>query len=108
LEIFAAYDWKPFQSYFDFFLGKKYKKRFIIYFFRFEMVDNPEEADILWLTYHFKQFKELSATPAKRINQFPFEHVLTIKDLLPVVCRRIPDSNSNSEKRNRELIGNPF
>ena len=44
------------------------------------MVDNPEEADIVWYTWHYKQFKEFSEeTPHKRINQFPFEHVLTIK-----------------------------
>ena len=47
---------------------------------RFEMVETPEEADIVWFTWHYKQFKEFSEeTPHKRINQFPFEHVLTIK-----------------------------
>ena len=44
------------------------------------MVETPEEADIVWYTWHYKQFKEFSEeTPHKRINQFPFEHVLTIK-----------------------------
>jgi Tubulin-tyrosine ligase family len=27
-------------------------------------------------------------TPGKMINQFPFEMVLTVKSMLPVVCRR--------------------
>lgn len=55
----------------------------------FEIVENSDDADILWLTTHFKQFKELaSASPHKRINQFPFEHCITIKDLLSIVCRR--------------------
>lgn len=55
---------------------------------RFELVDNEEEADILWYTKHFKSFEELSETPCKFVNQFPFEYVLTIKDLLCIVCRR--------------------
>jgi tubulin--tyrosine ligase-like protein 12 len=55
----------------------------------FEIVDNEQEADVLWLTQHFKLFKELSETrPNAFINQFPFENVITIKDLLSVVCRR--------------------
>ncbi|KAH7940248.1 hypothetical protein HPB52_022568 [Rhipicephalus sanguineus] len=33
--------------------------------------------------------QELSCeSPSKRVNQFPFEHVLTVKDLLALVCRR--------------------
>lgn len=55
---------------------------------RFEFVENKEEADILWYTKHFKSFQELSETPHKFVNQFPFEYVLTIKDLLCIVCRR--------------------
>lgn len=55
---------------------------------RFEFTDNAEDADILWYTNHFKSFEELSDTPHKFINQFPFEYVLTIKDLLCSVCRR--------------------
>jgi hypothetical protein len=27
------------------------------------------------------------------INQFPFENVVTVKDLLSIVCKRIPDSS---------------
>lgn len=55
----------------------------------FEMVENEDEADILWLTTHFKNYKEFSElTPNKFVNQFPFENVITIKDLLSIVCRR--------------------
>ncbi|XP_046971347.1 tubulin--tyrosine ligase-like protein 12 [Vanessa cardui] len=54
----------------------------------FEIVDNENDADILWYTNHFKTFKELSATPHKFVNQFPFEYVITIKDLLAIVARR--------------------
>ena len=63
---------------------------------RFEIVATEEEADIVWLTHHFKQFKELAAeSPMKRINQFPFEHVFTIKDLLCIVCRRMRQGDHN-------------
>ena len=56
---------------------------------RFTMTDNMADADILWLRTHFKQFRELSEeTPEKRINQFPFENVITIKDMLCAVARR--------------------
>lgn len=55
----------------------------------FELVDNETDADILWLTTHFKQYNEFSQqTPNRFVNQFPFENVITIKDLLSVVCRR--------------------
>lgn len=48
-----------------------------------------EEADILWFTKHFKGFNELNTNfPNTFINQFPFENVVTIKDLLAIVCRR--------------------
>lgn len=55
----------------------------------FEIVANEEDADILWYLNHYKTFKELSETsPNKFINQFPFEYVITIKDLLAIVARR--------------------
>lgn len=55
----------------------------------FELVDQEKDADVLWLNYHFKQYRELSQeSPGVRVNQFPFEHVLTVKDLLALVCRR--------------------
>ncbi|XP_076758486.1 tubulin tyrosine ligase-like 12 isoform X1 [Xylocopa sonorina] len=55
----------------------------------FEIVNYEDEADILWYTSHFKEYKELSIrSPHVFVNQFPFENVLTIKDLLSIVCRR--------------------
>lgn len=56
---------------------------------RFQIVENSNEADILWLSTHFKSYKELSEdSPGRRVNQFPFEHLLTVKDLLCIVARR--------------------
>ncbi|XP_013114013.2 tubulin--tyrosine ligase-like protein 12 [Stomoxys calcitrans] len=64
----------------------------------FVLVDEPEEADVLWLTTHFKNFAELAQdTPNKYINQFPFEYVITIKDLLSITCRRGAIEHHNSE-----------
>ncbi|KAL0269717.1 UNVERIFIED_CONTAM: hypothetical protein PYX00_007355 [Menopon gallinae] len=55
----------------------------------FQIVTNEDDADILWLNEHFKKYKELNEThPEKFINQFPYEHVLTVKDLLSNICRR--------------------
>ncbi|XP_014671096.1 PREDICTED: tubulin--tyrosine ligase-like protein 12 isoform X2 [Priapulus caudatus] len=57
---------------------------------RFEIVHNKDEADILWVREHFKDYKTFSEeSPTKFINQFPYESVLTIKDLLAIVCRRV-------------------
>lgn len=64
----------------------------------FEVVDNEADADVLWLTTHFKAYKEFSEqTPNKFVNQFPFENVLTIKDLLSIVCRRAANQYYDSE-----------
>lgn len=61
----------------------------------FELVDNEGDADILWLTGHFKKFSELSeSAPNKFVNQFPFENCITIKDLLSIVCRRMGHQHS--------------
>ncbi|XP_026315053.1 tubulin--tyrosine ligase-like protein 12 [Hyposmocoma kahamanoa] len=55
----------------------------------FEIVYNENEADILWYLHHYKSFEELSKNyPNKYVNQFPFEYVITIKDLLAIVSRR--------------------
>ncbi|KAL0120581.1 hypothetical protein PUN28_008343 [Cardiocondyla obscurior] len=55
----------------------------------FEITDNEEEADILWIVTHYKKYKELIvSSPHVFINQFPYENVLTIKDLLAITCRR--------------------
>ncbi|XP_063704631.1 tubulin--tyrosine ligase-like protein 12 [Culicoides brevitarsis] len=64
----------------------------------FEIVENEETADILWYTKHFKGFKELSETmPDRFVNQFPFENVLTIKDLLSIVARRASEKHFDLE-----------
>lgn len=54
---------------------------------KFVFVDDECDADILWYTKHFRDYEKLSCTPGVFINQFPFEYVVTIKDLLPVTCR---------------------
>ncbi|XP_078035387.1 tubulin tyrosine ligase-like 12 [Augochlora pura] len=65
----------------------------------FEITDQEVEADILWYTFHFKEFKELAdSCPHIFVNQFPFEHVVTIKDLLSIVCRRKATQKPDSEK----------
>lgn len=60
---------------------------------RFQLTNDENAADVLWYTRHFKTYAELSETPNKFVNQFPFENVLTIKDLLSIVCRRKNNSN---------------
>lgn len=56
----------------------------------FEIVNDMNDADIIWAVNHFKNYKQLSEnSPHKFINQFPFEYVVTIKDLLAVVARRV-------------------
>lgn len=66
----------------------------------FELVDDENDADILWLTTHFKTFSELStSTPNRFINQFPFENVITIKDLLAAVCRRVKSDRTVNESQ---------
>ncbi|XP_036146193.1 tubulin--tyrosine ligase-like protein 12 isoform X2 [Monomorium pharaonis] len=55
----------------------------------FEITENEDEADVLWLVSHYKTYKELNASsPHVFVNQFPYESVLTTKDLLSIVCRR--------------------
>jgi tubulin--tyrosine ligase-like protein 12 len=62
----------------------------------FVLTDNEDDADVLWYTTHFKDYASLA--PHKRVNQFPYESVLTVKDLLCVVCRRqAPDVKFDPE-----------
>ena len=44
----------------------------------------------------FRNFSEL--TDARRINQFPYENVITVKDLLSVISRRIQHKEKNQTK----------
>lgn len=63
---------------------------------KFQCVQDQNDADILWLTTPFKEYLEFSEKyPHKFINQFPFENVITIKDLLSIVCRRIVENKEN-------------
>ncbi|CAL4081098.1 unnamed protein product, partial [Meganyctiphanes norvegica] len=70
---------------------------------RFAITENQEEADILWFSEHFKDFKNFSKTPHRRVNQFPCENVVTVKDMLAVVCRRRAANKEKSEE-----ISDPF
>lgn len=55
----------------------------------FELIETSENADIIWLTSHFKDYKNLNEkSPKKFINQFPYESVLTMKNLFSIICRR--------------------
>ncbi|KAJ9600254.1 hypothetical protein L9F63_009430 [Diploptera punctata] len=63
---------------------------------KFEITCNENEADILWLTQHFTDYRELrEKSPTVFVNQFPFENVITIKDLLCIVSRRVADNSKN-------------
>ncbi|OWR43987.1 tubulin-tyrosine ligase protein 12 [Danaus plexippus plexippus] len=64
----------------------------------FQIVDSESEADILWYIEHYKTFKELSVnSPNKFVNQFPFEYVVTIKDILAIIARRNNKIYGNAE-----------
>jgi tubulin--tyrosine ligase-like protein 12 len=64
----------------------------------FEIVSESEKAQILWFTKHFKGFNTLSKDfPNAFVNQFPFENVLTIKDLLAIVARRSIEKHHDAE-----------
>uniref|UniRef100_A0A915E7M8 Tubulin--tyrosine ligase-like protein 12 n=1 Tax=Ditylenchus dipsaci TaxID=166011 RepID=A0A915E7M8_9BILA len=48
-----------------------------------EFVDDIWQANVVWLMEHFHDFKQLAEkNPSALINQFPYESVLTVKDLL--------------------------
>jgi len=65
---------------------------------RFRIVENIEEADIIWLMSHFKDFKNFSeSTPEMRINQFPHENILTVKDLLSIISRRVKHISNSAD-----------
>lgn len=60
--------------------------------------ERSEDADIYWFTKHFKGYQEFSQNyPNKFVNQFPFENVITIKDLLSIVCRRTVQVSIDTE-----------
>lgn len=53
---------------------------------RFQLVAEREAATVLWLMEPFYGYRTLP--PDALVNQFPFESVLTVKDLFAIVCRR--------------------
>ncbi|KAL2103037.1 hypothetical protein ACEWY4_002205 [Coilia grayii] len=56
---------------------------------RFQQVDSEEEADILWMYSHIRDYRKLSEErPHVLLNQFPCEVVVTTKDCLASVSRR--------------------
>lgn len=76
---------------------------------KFEITSTEEDADIFWYVKHFKGYKEFSLFhPRKFVNQFPFENVITIKDLLCIVCRRAAKTSvTDRETLNSEPIWLP-
>lgn len=62
----------------------------------FVITADANDADILWCTSHFKDFVSLGS--GRFINQFPYESVLTVKDLLCVICRRQAGDNKYDPK----------
>ncbi|KAF6032835.1 TTLL12 [Bugula neritina] len=54
---------------------------------RFELTESREKADVIFQTSHIRDFRELSSRDVL-LNQFPFESLLTVKDLLATVSRR--------------------
>ncbi|KAG5267520.1 hypothetical protein AALO_G00222650 [Alosa alosa] len=56
---------------------------------RFLMVETEEEADVLWMYNHIRDYRKLSEErPHVLLNQFPCEVVVTTKDCLASVSRR--------------------
>uniref|UniRef100_A0A183V9U4 Tubulin--tyrosine ligase-like protein 12 n=1 Tax=Toxocara canis TaxID=6265 RepID=A0A183V9U4_TOXCA len=48
-----------------------------------EKVDRLEDADVIWTRKHFHDYKSLyEKNPKALVNQFPYEAVLTVKDLM--------------------------
>ncbi|EDO49886.1 predicted protein [Nematostella vectensis] len=75
---------------------------------KFAFVDNRQEADILWLVEHWKDFRSLG-TSGQLVNQFPGEAVLTCKHLLAELCQRsAPTHESCAEERDELLCRGPY
>ncbi|TDH71126.1 uncharacterized protein CCR75_001925 [Bremia lactucae] len=55
---------------------------------RFKLVDNEEEAQVVWTTRHIKDYPKYTTNEnVLIINQFPNERLLTCKDLLYEMCK---------------------
>lgn len=56
----------------------------------FLLTKEEEEADIIWSYDHIKDYRKLSEEqPHVMLNQFPCESIVTVKDCLAAVARRI-------------------
>jgi tubulin--tyrosine ligase-like protein 12 len=53
----------------------------------YQLVDNPDQADILFIMKQLEDFRH-EIINEKLINQFPFENIVTNKELLALVARR--------------------
>ncbi|XP_029018907.1 tubulin--tyrosine ligase-like protein 12 isoform X2 [Betta splendens] len=57
---------------------------------RFQLTEEQEEADIIWVYDHIKDYRKLSKErPHVMLNQFPCESLITVKDCLAAVARRV-------------------
>ncbi|XP_047430657.1 tubulin--tyrosine ligase-like protein 12 [Mugil cephalus] len=57
---------------------------------RFQLTEVEEEADIIWGYNHIKDYRKLSEErPHVMLNQFPCESIVTVKDCLAAVARRL-------------------
>lgn len=55
---------------------------------RFVLVNNEDEAQVVWWTHHLKDFPKYTTNERVQIiNQFPNEKILTCKDLLYEMCK---------------------
>ena len=55
--------------------------------------------------FHYRNLSELPK--ARRINQFPYENVITVKDLLSIVSRRIGVGNTGYVQNDGLNDGSP-
>ena len=53
----------------------------------YQLVENPDQADILFVMKQLQDFRR-ETLEEKLINQFPFENIVTNKELLALVARR--------------------
>uniref|UniRef100_A0A672ILZ6 Tubulin--tyrosine ligase-like protein 12 SET-like domain-containing protein n=1 Tax=Salarias fasciatus TaxID=181472 RepID=A0A672ILZ6_SALFA len=56
----------------------------------FQLTEEEEEADVVWVFGHIKDYRKLSEQrPHVMLNQFPCESLVTVKDCLAAVARRV-------------------
>ncbi|XP_051912413.1 tubulin--tyrosine ligase-like protein 12 [Hippocampus zosterae] len=56
----------------------------------FELTENEEEADVIWSYNHIKEYRKFSMErPHVMLNQFPCENLITVKDCLAALSRRV-------------------